>query len=159
MSTQTVNGAFTLRVPNTFETVSTEELRQMSRNGGDPFGWGVRDRERHVMILAQWKRYPALLVRIADLKAVTRKNRRLTAGMYAGHGYRFLEYLSGQAGEEKTEGYRFMYSAGDISQVNTCFLIKTGKTIYSITCAGREENKDEDLAMIRKVLGSFQYLP
>lgn len=158
MSTQTVNGAFTLQVPESFEAMSPEELRKVSQSG-DPFGWGVRGRERHVMILAMWKRYPALLARIADLKAMARKNQRLTAGMYAGHGYRFLEYLSGQAGEEKAEGYRYMYSVGDISQVNTCFLIKAGNMVYSIICAGREENRDKDLAMIREVLGSFQYLP
>ena len=158
MSTQTVNGAFTLLVPEYFDAMSPEELRKVSQSG-DPFGWGVRDRERHVMILAMWKRYPALLARIADLKAMARKNQRLTAGMYAGHGYRFLEYLSGQAGEEKAEGYRYMYSVGDISQVNTCFLIKAGNMVYSIICAGREENRDKDLAMIREVLGSFQYLP
>lgn len=158
MSIQTVNGAFTLQVPDTFETVSPEELRKMSQSG-DPFGWGVRDRERHIMILAMWKRYPALLARIADLKAMARKNQQMTAGIYAGHGYRFLEYLSGQAGKEKAEGYRFMYSVGDISQVNTCFLIKDGKMVYSIICAGREENKEEDLAMIRDVLESIQYLP
>ena len=157
VSTQTVNGTFTLQVPDTFEPVSPEELRQMS-GGGDPFGWGMRDRERHVMILALWKQYPALLARLADLKAMAKKNQQLTARMYAGHGYRFLETLSGQAGNEKAEGYRYMYSAGDISQVGTCFLIKAGKTVYSIICAGREENKDRDLAMIRDVLKSFQYL-
>ena len=28
---------------------------------GEPFGWGVRDRENHVTMVAFWKKAPALL--------------------------------------------------------------------------------------------------
>ena len=97
MSRQTVNDTFILQIPDHYEPMSAEDLRELSRNGGDPYQWGVRDRENHVMIVASWKEYPALLARLADLKSIARKNEQLTGGVYEGHDYRLLGFCSMQA--------------------------------------------------------------
>ena len=75
MSRQIINDTYALQIPDSFEMISPEELQEMSRNGGDPFQWGVRDKEKHIMILAMWKKYPAILSRLADLKAIADMNR------------------------------------------------------------------------------------
>ena len=157
MSRQTINETFFLQVPDTFERMDGESLRGLSR-GGDPFQWGMKDRENHVMIIAMWKRYPALISLLADPKTLVKKNEQLTRKLYDGHGYRLLGFLSMQAGEEKAEGYRFSYSAEGIAHVRINFLIRDGKTVYAFFCAGREENADTDLTMFSRVMESLEYV-
>ena len=158
MSRQIMNDTFSLQIPEHFEPMSAEELRQLSRAGGDPYQWGVRDRENHVMLVALWKQYPALLAWASNLKAIVKKNEQLTGGIYKGHDYRLLEFSSLQAGDETAEGYSFSYSVEGITQVANNYLIKDGKTVYSFLCVGREENRTADQATFREIMGSLQYL-
>ena len=157
MSKQTINDTFTLEIPERFEVLSEEDLRGMYRNAGDPFQWGVRDTENHVIIVALWKRYPALLSWTLDLKAIVKKNEQLTGQAHAEHGYRFLEFFSMQAGDEKAEGYRFTYEKEGVTQACSNFLIKDGRTIYAFVCVGREENMDADRETINRVMSTLEY--
>lgn len=156
MSRQTINDTFTLQIPDRFEVLTEEELRKMYRNAGDPFQWGVRDAENHVIIVALWKKYPVLLSWMLDLKAIAKKNEELTRKAHEGHGYRFLEFFSMQAGNEKAEGYRFTYDKEGVAQTASNFLIKDGRTIYAFICVGREENQDADWDMIKQVMGTLE---
>ena len=157
MSKQTINDTFTLEIPDRFEVLSEEDLRGMYRNAGDPFQWGVRDTENHVIIVALWKKYPALLSWTLDLKAIVKKNEQLTGQAHAEHGYRFLEFFSMQAGDEKAEGYRFTYEKEGATQACSNFLIKDGRTIYAFICVGREENMDADLETITQIMATLEY--
>ena len=157
MSKQTINDTFTLEIPERFEVLSEEDLRGMYRNAGDPFQWGVRDTENHVIIVALWKKYPALLSWTLDLKAIVKKNEQLTGQAHAEHGYRFLEFFSMQAGDEKAEGYRFTYEKEGVTQACSNFLIKEGRTIYAFACVGREENMDADREAINRVMSTLEY--
>ena len=158
MSRQIINDTFSLEIPDRFELLSEEDLRSMYRNAGDPFRWGVRDRENHVIIVALWKQYPALLSWTLDLKAIAKKNEQLTARAHEGNGYRFLEFISMQAGEEKAEGYRFAYSNEEgVTQVSSNLLLKDGRTVYAVICVGREENSDADQAAFREIMESLEY--
>ena len=157
MSKQTINDTFTLEIPDRFEVLSEEDLRGMYRNAGDPFQWGVRDTENHVIIVALWKKYPALLSWTLDLKAIVKKNEQLTGQAHAEHGYRFLEFFSMQAGDEKAEGYRFTYEKEGVTQACSNFLIKDGRTIYAFICVGREENMDADRETINRIMATLEY--
>ena len=157
MSKQTINDTFTLEIPDRFEVLSEEDLRGMYRNAGDPFQWGVRDTENHVIIVALWKKYPALLSWTLDLKAIVKKNEQLTGQAHAEHGYRFLEFFSMQAGDEKAEGYRFTYEKEGATQACSNFLIRDGRTIYAFICVGREENMDADRETITQIMATLEY--
>ena len=157
MGRQRINDTFTLEIPDRFEVLGEEDLRGMYRNTGDPFRWGVRDKENHVIIAALWKQYPALLSWTLDLKTVVKKNEQLTGKAHAEHGYRFLEFFSMQAGDEKAEGYRFTYEKEGVTQVCNNFLIRDGRTIYAFICVGREENMDADREMINRVMSTLEY--
>ena len=135
-----------------------EDCRRLAKNGGGPYQWGVRDREKHQLIVALWKQYPALLSLLADLKSVAKKNAQLTEKAYEGRNYRFLGFFSMQAGETKAEGYRFSYSEEGVSQTVDTFLIKDGKTIYAFLCGGREENMDADHDQFCRILESLEYV-
>ena len=157
MSKQTINDTFTLEIPDRFEVLSEEDLRGMYRNAGDPFQWGVRDTENHVIVVALWKKYPALLSWTLDLKAIVKKNEQLTGQAHAEHGYRFLEFFSMQAGDEKAEGYRFTYEKEGATQACSNFLIRDGRTIYAFICVGREENMDADRETITQIMATLEY--
>ena len=149
---------FSLQIPDTFERMSPEELQELSHGSGDPYQWGVRDWERHVMIFALWKQYPSLIAWMSDPKAIAKKNEQLTHKVYGGYDYRLIGFSSLQAGDEKAEGYSFCYNMKGIKQVIQNYLIKDGKTVYAITCAGREENMAADQTMFREVMESLQFL-
>ena len=157
MERQTINETFTLQIPDCFEVLTEDDLRKMYRNVGDPFKWGVWDTENHVIITALWKQYPALLSWMLDLKAIVKKNEQLTGKAHAAHGYRFLEFFSMQAGDEKAEGYRFSYDKEGITQVCSNCLIKDGRTIYAFICVGREENADTDRETFRQIMETLEY--
>ena len=157
MSRQTINQTFTLQIPDQFEVLTEEGLRGMYRNIGDPFMWGVRDKESHKIIVAIWKKYPMLLSWMLDLKSIVKRNEQITGKAHAGHGYRLLEFFSMQAGEEKAEGYRFSYDKDEITNVSNNFLIKDGRTIYAFMCVGREENMDADRDSFRQIMETLQY--
>ena len=162
MGKQIINETFSLRIPDTFQPMSGEELAQMNRSGsdqtGDPYQWGARDRENHLIITVLWKKYPAFLTLLADLKSIARKNQQMAGKIYEGHNYRFLGYVSVNAGEAKAEGYRFTYTVEGISQTMEIYLIKDGRTVYNITCGGREENKAADQETFREILSSLEYV-
>ena len=157
MRRENINEAFTLQVPDGFEVLTENDLSKMYRNVGDPFRWGVRDAKNHVIITALWKQYPALLSWTLDLKAIVKKNEQLTGKAHAAHGYRFLEFFSMQAGDEKAEGYRFIYDREGITQACSNCLIREGRTIYSFLCVGREENMDRDRETFRRIMETLEY--
>ncbi|MBR3015817.1 MAG: hypothetical protein IKH57_01855 [Clostridia bacterium] len=156
MNKHTINNTFTLEIPDRFQTLTEDDLRGMYR-AGDPFKWGVRDTEKHVLIVALWKQYPVLLAWTLDLKAVVKKNEQLTGKAHAEHGYRLLDFFSVQAGDEKAEGYRFAYDKEGITQVSNSLLIKNGRTIYAFLCVGREENMEADKAAFLKIMETLKH--
>lgn len=155
MSRQTINGTFTLEIPEHFEILTADKLREMYRNVGDPFGWGARDAENHTVMLAMWKKYPAILSWALDLKVVVKKNEQLTRSAHAGSGYRLLEFFSMRCGTEEAEGYRFCYEKDGNVQVSSNYLIRDGKTIYAFMCVGREANLEADRKMFDQVMGTL----
>ena len=158
MREQTINGVFSLQIPDTFEPMTPEALQELSRNGSDAYQWGARDRENHVMMLALWKPYPSLIAWLSDPKSIAKRNEQLMRKVYGANEYRLLGFHSLQTGDEKAEGYAFSYKLKDITQVIQNFLIKDGKTVYAISCAGREENADADRAVFREVMESLRRL-
>ncbi len=157
MKSQTINETFTLQIPDGFEVLTEEDLRKMHRNVGDPFRWGVRDTENHVIMTALWKAYPALLSWTLDLNAIVKKNEQLTGKVHAAHGYRLLEFFTLQAGDEEAKGYRFCYDNEGTTQVCSNCLIKEGRTIYAFMFVGRKENMDADSATFRRIMETLEY--
>ena len=53
-----------VEVPNGFYVLSAEELR-LAYQSEDPNRWGMRDKERHIILTVMWKEYQIILVRLA----------------------------------------------------------------------------------------------
>ena len=156
MGRQVFNESFSLEIPDAFAELDAADYSRLGGNGGGPYRWGARDPEKHLLIVALWERYPALLSWLADLKSMAKKNARLSAGAYEGHSYRFLGFFTPPAGEAKAEGYRFSYEDGGKVRVVDTFLVREGKTVYSFLCSGPEESMDADHACFCRIMESLE---
>ena len=151
-----INGSVSVEIPESFHTMSSEELRRVFQDSG-PERWGAWDRENHVMITVMWKVYPLLLAKLAGLKDVCRRNEQLSSKGYAGNGYQCEGFFSLSAGGLPAEGYRYSYSVGDVRQSAETVLVKKDRTIYSFTCTGRLENKAADHETFTGVVDGIRF--
>jgi len=156
MSREVINGTVEIEVPDGFHVMSAEELRQAYRNE-DPNRWGMWDKERHIIVTVMWKAYRGLLgLFLSDLKEVCKKNEQLNSKGYAGHGYRCDGFFSLSVDGQQAEGYRFSYRVGDAEQSAETILMRQGKTIYSVTFAGRAENKAADQDVFAGIIAGIR---
>ena len=151
MSKAKVNDLFSIEVPEGFHTMSTEELRKAYRDE-NPNRWGMWDQERHVMVTVMWQEYSRLVMMLADTKAICRKNEQIASKGYANNGYVSDGFFSVKVDGEKAEGYRFSYSVDGVEQSAETILFKLEKTIFTITCGGRRENRETDRELFDRII-------
>ncbi len=154
MSKATVNDLMSIEVPEGFHTMSAEELRQAYQDDKQN-RWGMWDQDRHVMVTVMWKEYPRLLMMLSDVKGISRKNEQMAAKGYAGNGYECGGFFSVNVDGEKAEGYRFSYHIGNVEQSAETILFKLEKTIFSITCGGRRENREADRELFDRIIAGI----
>ena len=154
MSKATVNGLMSIEIPEGFHTMSAEKLRQAYRDD-NPDRWGMWDQERHVMVTVMWKEYSRLMMMLADVKAICRKNEHMAAKGYAGNGYECGGFFSANVDGEKAEGYRFSYRIDDVELSAETILFKLEKTIFTVTFASRRENRETDRELIDRIIAGI----
>ncbi len=154
MSKATVNDLMSIEVPEGFHTMSAEELRQAYQDDKQN-RWGMWDQDRHVMVTVMWKEYPRLLMMLSDVKGISRKNEQMAGRGYAASGYECGGFFSVDVDGEKAEGYRFSYRIGDVEQAAETILFKLEKTVFSITCGGRKENRDADRELFDRIIAGI----
>lgn len=57
-----------------------------------------------------------------------------------------------RAGDVPLEGHSFSFRKDGTVLSGETVLLKYQKTVYAITCTGREENEDANRAMFRKII-------
>ena len=155
VQTETIDGTLSLDIPEGFQQMSREELKQVYLTDR-PESWGTRDKERHIMITVLWKRNPGILAVLADIRGLAHRNQLQTEKAYAGHDYLLEGFFSMRAEKVPLEGYRFSYCVNGTAQHAETILLKHRKTVYSITCAGRKENAGTDREMFRRIMESLR---
>lgn len=157
MSKAVVNQFISIDIPEGFHAMSAEELRQAYRDG-NPNRWGMWDKERHVMVTIMWKDYPRLMkLLMLDLKAVCQKNEQMAAKGYAGNSYECGGFFSPSVDGKPAEGYRFSYRVGDAEQSAETILFRQDMTVYSITLAGRTENREADRSLFDGIVVGISF--
>ncbi len=146
-----INQEITLTWPEGFHVMDGEELRELYQND-DTKRWGIRDKTRHLIITILWEDYSSLLIKLSDIKAVARKNEKMSARGYRDHGYRREGFFSMSVDGRQAEGYRFSYRIGEADQSGQTLLFKVKNRIYSISCIGRSEKAEEDRALFERIL-------
>ena len=157
MEKEIINNAFSMTVPEGFLRMSAGELAQLFRDN-NPNRWGVWDHERHAVVTVQWQQYSSLLLHLADLKSIAKRNEQLIRKGYEGHSYRLAGFLSARAENAVLEGYRFFFRVEGAAQVTETWLLKQGKTVYSISCTGREENESADAELFAGIISGLRVL-
>jgi len=150
-----INGALSMPCPEGFSPMSAEDLDRVY-TCKDPKRTGMWDRQRHVMVTALWQRYNPLLARLADMKALAKRNEQLTRKGYQGHDYRLEGFFSRTVCGMAGEGYRFTYRLPDAQQEIETVLIKKGSVVYSLNCIGRPENRDANQALFHAILDGME---
>ena len=127
MRSEVVNGEVTVRFPDSYELMSSEELQKAYGSvTGDL--WGIWDKEAHVIVTLLWQKYNGLLLAMADMKAMARKNESIAADLYRNNNYVNKGFFSEDVDGRKGEGYWFEYDVAGIRQQGASVLFKNGKT-------------------------------
>ena len=145
----------TYETPDGFHPMTGEELRKVYTDS-NPDREGIWNKDSHTMITVLRKDYPLLLTRLADLKAVCRRNEQKARKGYAGHGYQCTGFFSADVAGQPAEGYSFCYSIGDVRQSAETVLLKRKQTVFSITCVGRADRRMENHRVFTDVLESVR---
>ena len=158
MNKNRINGELSVPCPAGFEVMGAEELDRVY-TGGSANRWGMWNRERHVMITVLWQRYNPLLARLADMKAMARRNEQLNRKGYQDHGYSLEGFFSRTVCGMAGEGYRFTYRVGDADQRMETLLVKRGSVVYSLNCVGRAGDSAGNRALFEEVLDGIDTNP
>ncbi len=152
MRSEVVNNEVTVRFPDSYEIMSSEELQQAYGSvNGDL--WGIWDKEAHIIVTLLWQKYNGLLLAMADMKAMTRKNESMAADLYRNNNYSVKGFFSEDVDGRNGEGYWFEYDVAGIRQQGASVLFKNRNTVYSLSVFARAENPEfEDI--LKKAVGS-----
>ena len=155
MATEIINKVLSMDIPEGFQQMSPEELKKVYLKDR-PNCRGTWDKERHVMIAVSWERYPGVLSALADIKELVQWNRMQTEKTYMQYDYKKEGYFSMRAGDVPLEGHSFSFRKSGTALSGETVLLKYQKTVYTITCTGREENEDANRAMFRKIIENLR---
>lgn len=150
-----INGALLLPCPEGFAAMTQETLQQVY-TCDNPCRAGIWDRARHVMVTVLWQRYNPLLAAFADMKTLVRRNEQLTRKGYKDNDYRLDTFFSRRICDLPGEGYRFDYRLGDVAQQIETVLFKKGSVVYSLSCIGRPENRQENRVLYDAILDGMR---
>ena len=140
MRSEVVNNEVTVRFPDSYEMMSSEELQKAYVSvTGDL--WGI------------WQKYNGLLLAMADMKAMARKNESMAADLYRNNNYVNKGFFSEDVDGKSGEGYWFEYDVAGIRQQGASVLFKNRNTVYSLSVFARAENQEfEDI--LKKAVGA-----
>lgn len=151
-----VNGEISFEAAEGFQVMTNEELTKVTgTEGGDR--WGLWDKERHVMVVIDWKKYNRLLLGLTDITKIAERNEELNSKLYANNNYQMESNLKGTIGGLEAEGYRFSFQVGEVVQSADCLLVRHEKNIYRFTCNGRSANRSENEALFKQILDTVEF--
>jgi hypothetical protein len=119
--------------------------------------WGMRDRDRHIMITVRWEHHATLRMRMINVKATATAQQKVTAKLYAKSDYRLTDTFTTTVAGTEAAGYSLTYTVEDITQAATLMWLKGRNDIYGISAFSRPE-RAESPAVIDKVLDSIAFL-
>ena len=152
MRSEVVNNEVTVRFPDSYEIMSSEELQKAYGSvTGDL--WGIWDKEAHVIVTLLWQKYNGLLLAMADMKAMARKNESMAADLYRNNNYVNKGFFSEDVDGKSGEGYWFEYDVAGIRQQGASVLFKNRNTVYSLSVFARAENQEFE-EILKKAVGA-----
>ena len=142
-----------LDMPEGFHYLDARPSRALPDEGREG-GWGMQSEDLGITITVLWQQRNPLLVWLADMKAMARRNEMDARRSYRDHGYQRKGFFSMRLDGKQAEGYSFTFSLKDVNRYAETVLVKHRENIYNITCFGNEQHREADRALFQNVLSS-----
>lgn len=139
-----LNEELTLNLPEGFRILSEEERKAMPSTD-EPPAWCARDGQRHLVIVAYWKKIGGLSAMLINEKDVIRHVEQTVSKPMAQYGYHLENWESILIGDRKAQGICYSYQAEGIGMMADSFVVKSRRTLYYFHAYSRsvlhEENR------------------
>ena len=154
MKTELVNGELELTLPEGFAVMSREEVQQAYKNSAEG-SWGMADRERKINVFVIWQKPNPILAWLTDVKAMTKKNEKMTAEAYQDYGYKREDFFAKAFGRTLMQGYHFRYTLNGSERCVETLLFKKKGAIYNVTCVCGAEFVSERDGLMKEVFKTW----
>ena len=122
-------------LPESFRVMSAEELDALYRDS-QKNRCGAWDEEQHIRLTLIWQK-AGLLGKIADLRAMVRRNEMLTEKGLKDHGYQCEDFFELKVDAKTYYGYRYHYQIQGIDQIMETVLLRRNGLLFNLSCACR----------------------
>jgi hypothetical protein len=157
MLTETINDELTIRVPDGFEVMSQEDLAAAYGDVKDKSEkWGMRDRDRHIMITVRWDHHSSMRMKLINVEATATAQQKTTARLYAKSDYHLIDTFTRTVAATEAAGYALTYTVEGITQAATLMWLKGKNDVYGISAFSRPEH-DQSPAVIEEILDSITF--
>lgn len=151
-----INQELRLAYPEGFAPIDREELDRLYQDENHN-RWGIRDRDRHVIVTVFWHRTNALLVSLADAKSIAKATEgKLRRGLKQ-HGYQFEGFFPTEVCGVATQGFRYSYRVEDVDQVGEIIILKRKAVCYTLYYYARKESALEGYPLFEEILRSLSF--
>ncbi len=149
----TADGGLTFICPEEFRAMTQEELAQAFANRyRDRIGF--RDEEHHIILAVQWRRINVMLASLTTPYSTIRSIRFQMRRLLRNNEYRQLEDFTRVIADREVPAFRYEYRVQGILQEGLVFLLRNGKTIYTIYTYTRSPVTEEARRIIGEILNS-----
>ena len=139
-----LNNELNLNLPDGFRVLSEEERKAMPVID-EPPAWCARSEERHLVIVAYWKKIGGLSALLINEKDIIRHVEQAVSKPMAQYGYHLENWESILIGDRKAQGICYSYQVEGIGMTADSFVVKSRRTLYYLHAYSRsvlhEENR------------------
>ena len=136
------------------------EMDEKERSGlnfyKDGPGICLSNPEKHIIITVGWKKSSLASLMISEKEAAEKAEENISVAM-RNYGYTFEEFTDHILDGEKACGYRYHYTAQNISMTGETVVVKFKKVFYYLNFYARTELLDESLKIWQEMLDSAKW--
>ncbi len=152
-----VNNEINVCFADTFHVMNENELSNVYLNNSW-HRWGIWDYDNHIIITIIWEKKNPLLIKLADVSAMVKRNEKLTRKGYPkSSNYELIEFFDYEIDHIKAKGYRFKVLVENSEQYVENLLLKYKNTIYCFTVIGRTNNIKYNQETFKKFLNEIKF--
>ena len=157
MEQLTIGKRFTLTCPEGFRPVTKEERDRFHMPESDDSLGLIREDDRIVASMG-WKEVSAFAGVLLHIISPAASVEASVSRDMAGYGYRKEKSLSREIGDQKAEGFRYTYTAGDNFMVGESYVIRSGRSLTFFHVYLPDELREQGLARWNELLDAVEPL-
>lgn len=135
-------------IPEGFTVLSQEELA--AYQSIIPPEWGIRNTEKHIIIVAASRRIP-LLGRLVSLKDAIRKLDENLTKLMAAYDYQTIGFENCDLGGITGEQLFYTYTAQNTAMAGTSIIVRHDKNIWYIHAYFHQEDSAENKELLKEI--------